>query len=129
MVYEKLNPVFRGYVNRLVQQTRTLLWPERHAALSSFRKGISRSKPADLKTSVKALAIDVPACDDDGEKLFRLVLTAYLERLGEREVTNPDQAIFYACSLNERHVALAAAWFEKHPEYRASFEPESPARH
>lgn len=129
MVYEKLNPTFRSHINRLVRQTRTLLWPERHDALDSFRKGISRSEPADLKTSVKVLGIDVPDCEDEEEKLFRLLLTAYLERLDDKEVTNPDQAAIYACSLNEQHVALATAWFENHPDYRAPFDPESSTRH
>lgn len=129
MVYEKLDPTFRGYVNRLVHQTRSLLWPERHAALRSFRKGISRSEPADLERSVKALGIDVPDCDDDGEKLFRLLLTAYLERLADKEVTNPDQAAIYACSLDKRHVALATAWLEKHPEHLASLESRERTQH
>ena len=49
--------------------------------------------------------------------VFRLVLTAYLERLDETEVTNPDQALTYSLSLDGGHVELAERWLEAHPEH------------
>ena len=46
------------------------------------------------------------------------VLTAYVERLSEPEITNPDQALIYCLSFSEDHTDLAEAWFDRHPERR-----------
>lgn len=116
-MYESLHPHVRAYVDALIHHARTALWPERHAALASFRRGVAGSDPKDLDAFVKAVGLDVPAGADAAEAVFRAVLTAYLDRLAETEVSNPDQAYLYSQSLDEAHVDLAAAWLAQHPEY------------
>jgi hypothetical protein len=104
-------------VHALIQHARTALWPERRAALASFRRGVASSDPKDLGAFVKAVGPGVPAGADAAEAVFRAVLTAYLDRLAETEVSNPDQAYLYSQSLDEAHVDLAAAWLAQPPEY------------
>jgi hypothetical protein len=100
----------------LIEHACTALWPERRTALASFRRGVASSDPKDLDAFVKAVGLSVPAGADAVEAVFRVVLTAYLDRLAETEVSNPDQAYLYGQSLNEAHVDLAAAWFARHPD-------------
>ena len=70
------------------------------------------------EAAVRALGLDLPDDLAPAEAVFRVVLTAYLARLGESEITNHDQALLYGLSLDQIHVDLAAKWFETHPEYR-----------
>ena len=108
--YETLPPQLRAYVDALLEHARTALWPERRAALESFYRGIARSAAADLEAAAAVLNLDPQSGEGPGELIFRRVLTAYLSRLGESEVTNPDQAEIYRLSLDPEHVALADRW-------------------
>ncbi len=110
-MYEKLGKELREYVDALTAHAETALWPERRVALESFRRGIARSDPNDIKAAILAIPVELPPFLEDREALFRLVLTAYLERLGTSEINNPDQADLYARSLDQQHNSLAKAWF------------------
>ena len=103
-------PPFRAYVDALLGHARTALWPERRAALESFYRGICRSRPDDLRAAAEVLGLEQQSCDVMADQIFRRVLTAYLCRLGETDVTNPDQAQVYRLSLDPDHQARAARW-------------------
>lgn len=123
-MYPRLDPLFRQYVDTLVDHARTALWPERRAAMDSFRRGIEGCPEEDLKAAADRLLEDRPAEVEPAEVLFRAIVTAYLERLGTldgngQEVTNPDQARLYGLSLDRGHLVRAAEWLDAHPEYRA----------
>ena len=118
--YERLGPVFRQYVDELVQQVATLLWPERRAALVAFFRGITGASPEELQASIQALGNPLDEAENYSEQMFRAVLTAWIERIGVEEVTNPDQAVLYALSYEEEHVARAEAWFAERPEHLAA---------
>lgn len=118
--YERLDPVFRRYVDELARQAATLLWPERRAALVAFHRGIAGALPDDLQASVAALGLPLDAAESRPEQVFRAVLTAWIERVGLEEVTNPDQAVLYALSYEDAHVARAEAWFAERPEHLAA---------
>lgn len=119
-MYDRLGPVFRQYVDDLVEQVVTLLWPERRAALAAFYRGIAGAAPAELEASVVALGIPLDDAESVAERIFRAVLTAWIEQIGVEEVTNPDQAVLYALSFAEDHVAMAEAWFAERPEHLAA---------
>lgn len=108
--YESLPPRFRAYVDALLEHAQTALWPERRAALESFYRGIARSSEADLEAAAAVLNLDPQSGEGPGERIFRHVLTAYLSRLGDRDVTNPDQAEIYRLSLDPGHADLAERW-------------------
>jgi hypothetical protein len=118
--YERLGPVFRQYVDELVRQVATLLWPERRAALVAFFCGVAGAEPAELQASIDALGIPLDEAENYPEQMFRALLTAWIERIGVEEVTNPDQAVLYALSYEEEHVARAEAWFAERPEHLAA---------
>ena len=118
--YERLGPVFRQYVDELVRQVATLLWPERRAALVAFYRGIAGAPPGELRASIEALGLPLDDAETYPEQVFRAVLTAWIERIGVEEVTNPDQAVLYALSYEDEHVARAEAWFAERPEHLAA---------
>ena len=111
---------FQQYVDDLVGQVATLLWPERRAALAAFYRGVARAEPGELDVSIDALGISLDDAESTAEQIFRAVLTAWIEQIGEEDVTNPDQAVLYALSLTHGHVARAEAWFAEHPEHLAA---------
>ena len=119
MIYERLNPAFKAHVDRLTSHVATLLWPERRVAFESFHSGIAKCNTAEISASLKALGVEPPKGKDDADRLFRVLLTACLERLDEPTVTNPDQAALYVQSLAERDAARAIDWLARHPEHRA----------
>ena len=119
-VYDELEPVLRDYVDRLLAHAETALWPERREALASFWRGIAQCEADDHEALATALGIELPEDADAAEIIFRLVLTAYIERLGASEVTNPDQAVLYGLSLEDAHAELAESWFAAHPEHLAA---------
>lgn len=108
--YDNLAPRFRAYVDALLEHAQTALWPERRAALESFYRGIVRSPEDDLRAAAEALGLDDQSDDDIADLIFRRVLTAYLSRLDESAITNPDQAQVYRLSLDPDHLALAERW-------------------
>lgn len=116
--YDNLAPRFRAYVDALLEHAQTALWPERRAALESFYRGIARSPEDDLRAAAEALGpddqsddqSDNQSDDDIADLIFRRVLTAYLSRLDESAITNPDQAQVYRLSLDPDHLALAERW-------------------
>ena len=108
--YDNLAPRFRAYVDALLEHAQTALWPERRAALESFNRGIARSPEDDLRAAAEALGLDDQSDDDIADLIFRRVLTAYLSRLDESAITNPDQAQVYRLSLDPDHLALAERW-------------------
>ena len=108
--YDNLAPRFRAYVDALLEHAQTALWPERRAALESFYRGIVRSPEDDLRAAAEALGLDNQSDDDIADLIFRRVLTAYLSRLDESAITNPDQAQVYRLSLDPDHLALAERW-------------------
>ncbi len=116
-IYDELLPGLRRSVDGLVVHAETALWPERRSALTSFWQGVSGSAPEDNKAITAALGIDLPGESDPAEVVFRIVLTAYLERLAELEINNPDQAVLYRLSLDRDQQVLAERWFEDHPEH------------
>ncbi len=118
MMYKWLNPVFKEHVDWVSGQVAPLLWPERRVAFESFYEGIAKSDPDELAASIKALGVAAPSGGSVAERLFRVLLTACLDRLDEPKVTNPDQAALYAQSFDECHVARAGEWLERHPEHR-----------
>lgn len=105
-----LPPQFRAYVDALLAHARTALWPERRTALESFHRGIARSPVADLMTAAAALGLETQSDEDLAELLFRRVLTVYLDRLDDHDITNPDQAQVYLRSLDPDHRARAEQW-------------------
>ncbi len=113
-MYDQLDDEIRRYVDALIDHAQSALWPERRAALDSFRRGIAGSDPKDVKAALTAVPFELPPYFDANEALFRLVLTAYLVRLGPSEVNNPDQAEIYASSLDDGHRQLAQRWFDAH---------------
>lgn len=117
-MYDELGPTLRGYVDRLLEHASTALWPERRMALEGVWRGITKSAPEDRDAAAQAIGLQCAEGVDPGDVVFRMVLTAYLERLDEREVTNPDQALIYSLSLFEDHADLAEAWFATHPDQR-----------
>jgi hypothetical protein len=108
--YDNLAPQFRAYVDALLAHAQTALWPERRAALESFYRGIARSPANDLRAAAEALGLDDHSDEDIADLIFRRVLTAYLNRLDESAITNPDQAEVYRLSLDPDHLALAERW-------------------
>ena len=119
-MYEELDPTLRDYADRLLEHAAAALWPERREALESFWRGMSRCSQDQHETAIAALGLELAEDADPAEVVFRLVLTAYLERLDEDEVTNPDQALIYSLSLAESHARLAEDWLADHPEHRAA---------
>ena len=109
-VYDSLAPHFRAYVDALLEHAEAALWPERRSALESFHRGIVRNSPEDLGAAAEALGVENSSEEAVADAIFRRILTAYLDRLGETEVTNPDQAEIYLLSLDSRHVDLAEGW-------------------
>ncbi len=118
--YERLGPVFRRYVDELARQVATLLWPERRAALVAFYRGIAAAPPGELRASIETLGLPLDDAETHPEQVFRAVLTAWIERIGPEDVTNPDQAVLYALSYEDAHVARAEAWFAERPEHLAA---------
>lgn len=118
--YARLSPVFREYVDTLVGQVSTLLWPERRAALSAFYRGVAGTAPELLRASVDELGVPLNQSDDMAEHIFRAVLTAWIERIGADDITNPDQAALYALSFRADHVESAEVWFAERPEHLAA---------
>ena len=114
--YDSLAPHFRAYVDALIEHARTALWPERRTALESFRRGIAQSRPSELRAAADAMGFDAQPDEAVADLIFRRILTAYLARLGEGEVTNPDQARLYLLSLDAGHAALAERWRHGHPD-------------
>ena len=119
-IYEELPPRLRRSVDDLLIHAETALWPERRAALTSFWHGVSGVGADDNRAVVETLGIELPPESDPAEVVFRLLLTAYLERLVEAEITNPDQAVLFRLSLDREHQVSAESWFENHPEYSAA---------
>lgn len=119
-LYDDLDPSMRKTVDALLSHARSALWPERRAALSSLWQGIAQSDQADQESALRVLGIDAPKGEQAGAIVFRILLTAYLERLDEGDVTNPDQAFLYSLSLTEEHGAQAEIWLDAHPEHRAA---------
>ena len=113
-----LPPQLETYLEALIEHAQTALWPERRAALASFRRGIKRSDPEDLRLMARHLGFELAEDSDPADAVFQTVLTAYIERLGAAAVTNPDQAKIYAASLDTRHIDLAKDWLDSHPEHR-----------
>lgn len=116
-LYEALPTELRRYVDVLVSHAETALWPERRVALSSFWRGISRSDPADHRSVVAVLGLELAEETDPAEAVFRVVLTAYLEQLAQEAVTNPDQAVLFRLSLDPGWQALAERWFAENPDH------------
>lgn len=114
--YDSLPAPFRAYVDALLEHAQSALWPERRAALESFYRGVARSSPDDLRAAAVALGLGAEAEAATAELVFSRVLTAYLARLGEAEVTNPDQAEIYRLSLDPDHVALVERWRQARAE-------------
>jgi hypothetical protein len=119
--YDSLPAPFRAYVDALLEHAQSALWPERRAALESLYRGVARSSPAALRAAAVALGLGTEAEAATAEAataelIFSWVLTAYLARLGEAEVTNPDQAEIYRLSLDPDHVALAERWRQARAE-------------
>lgn len=114
-MYDQLDPRIRDYVDSLIAHAKSALWPERRAALASFRRGIARSAPGDLDALLSVLAFEPASGEDAADLAFRAVVTAYIERLEEADITNPDQALVYSQSLDAAHVALAGRWLDSHP--------------
>ena len=108
--YDNLAPQFRAYVDALLAHAQTALWPERRAALEGFYRGIAQSPANDLRAAAEALSLETHSEDGLADLIFRRVLTAYLCRLGESEITNPDQAEVYRLSLDPDHLALVERW-------------------
>ena len=118
--YDGLDPIFKHYVDALLEHARSALWPERRAALESFYRGIARSDPKELSAAAQTLGLDLKSSSDAaGEAVFRRLLTAYLSCLEEPEITNPDQAYLYALSLDRAHVECAMRWFDANPQHVA----------
>ncbi len=133
MIYDQLQPHFRDYIDALLQHAQTALWPERRDALGHFCRGISGCSTEDLDAAIYALggavellqieerapgALEAPTDDEKIWIVFSTVLTAYLERLGETEITNPAQAELFSLSFDDEHQALAERWYAAHPEKR-----------
>lgn len=108
--YDSLPPPFQGYVDALLEHAQGALWPERRAALESFHRGIARGAPEELAAAAAALGLAAGSGEAAAQAVFRRILTAYLDRLDETTVTNPDQAFLYALSLDPDHVELARRW-------------------
>lgn len=109
-IYDELDPEFRKYVDALVDHARSALWPERKTALLSFRRGIEKADPDDLLAILAGVGgAEVPEARR-AETVFRITLTAYLERLEDQTVTNADQAELFILSLNEKHAAKGRRW-------------------
>ena len=117
MLYDRLPPNLQGYLDALLEHAETALWPERREALASFHRGIEACSEDELAAAAEALGLTPPPGESRAGALFRLLLTAYLERLGEREVTNPDQALLYSLSFDAELLALAQHWYAAHPEH------------
>ncbi len=119
-MYEELDPTLRDYADRLLEHAAGALWPERREALESFWHGMRQCPQDEHEAAIAALGLELADDADPAEVVFRLVLTAYLERLEETEVNNPDQALLYNLSLAEGHACLAEAWLDAHPEHRGA---------
>ena len=117
-----IGPVFEPYVETLLEHARVALWPERRAAIESFARGIAKCPTEALDAAVAELGVQPSEVVAPAELLFRAVLSVYLERLAEHEVTNPDQAWLYGLSLYTEHQDRAEAWLAAHPEYRPDTE-------
>ena len=121
-MYDQLDPLCQQYVDVLIEHAKTALWPERMRALESFRQGIEGCPEPDLAAAADCLLDDRPPEIAPADILYRAIITAYVERLGIDEVTNPDQARLYGLSFATEHREHAAAWLEDHPEYRGTEE-------
>ncbi|MBL28579.1 MAG: hypothetical protein CMM50_13620 [Rhodospirillaceae bacterium] len=117
MSEETSQDIVHRYVAELLQHAQSALWPERRAALQSFREGIDRSDRGDVEAALDGLGVELRNEDDGAEVLFRIVLTVYLTQLDDSEITNPDQAALFLWSLDEHHIERAEMWFQAHPEH------------
>jgi hypothetical protein len=140
VMYDRLDDALRSWVDTLVARTGLMLWPERRAALAAFHAGIARADPDDLRAvagRADAAAGGSPVVDavqatwdpaaDPAVRVFRVVLTAWIERTGADPVTNPDQAVLYAMSHDRGHVRDAVAWLDAHPEHSGGLLPARPS--
>lgn len=120
-LYDELDPAMKATVEALLDHARSALWPERRAAVASLWRGIAKSAPADQEAVLRALGIAPAAGEEAGAVVLRIIVTAYLERLDEGPVTNPDQAFLYGLSLAEDHGRQAEEWLAAHPEHRGDW--------
>lgn len=118
-IYDDLDPKIKTYVDALVDHAASALWPERKSALLSFWRGIANADPNDLSATLKAIGLCDVSEDRLAEIVFRVVLTAYLERLADKVITNSDQALLFCYSLDPDHIALGDLWLAEHPEFKA----------
>ena len=116
-LYDDLDPAMQKTVDALVDHAQSALWPERRAAVTSLWRGIAKSPPGDQEAALQALGTPAPEGENAGAVVFRILLTAYLERLYQGAVTNPDQAFLYSLSLHADHGRQAEDWLSNHPEY------------
>ena len=116
-LYDDLDPAMQKTVDALVDHAQGALWPERRTAVTSLWRGIAKSAPGDQEAALQALGIPAPEGENAGAVVFRILLTAYLERLNGGAVTNPDQAFLYGLSLRAEHGRQAEDWLADHPEH------------
>ena len=116
-LYDGLPEAMQRSVDTLLDHAATALWPERRAALQQVQAGIARSGEQDCRQILSSLGAELPVKVDPTEVVYRVLLTAYLQRLGEQEINNPDQAFLLGQSLDERHIQATQRWLLDHPEF------------
>lgn len=116
-LYEGLPDAMQRSVDTLLEFAGTALWPERRAALQQLREGIARSGDEECRKVLKMLGADVSAHADPSDLVYRVLLTAFLQRLGDIQINNPDQAYLLGQSLDDAHLEATRGWLLDNPDY------------
>jgi hypothetical protein len=98
--YEFLPPVFRQFVDLVVEEGASESWGVRAAMLERMCEWFraTRAAPASFWTAPRVGVLHA----------------ALIERLGTPPVGDGAQAIFYELSTSAEHCAAARRWFDEH---------------
>lgn len=119
-LYNNLPPEMRRSVDTLLDHAATALWPERRLALEKFNQGIANCDEQDRRQVLDLLGAEIPSDLDPTDVIYRILLTAYLQRLGETEINNPDQAFLFGQSLDRAHARATRQWLRDNPGHASN---------
>lgn len=124
-MYDTLTQDARDQVDRMVDLLQPLGWAERRRRIRTFVTGLHLA-------SIKQRAAD-PERTDPTPKLpwdvVGLYVAACIERLGDADPDNQDQALIYLLSWDPEHVRAANRFFNENPEQWAVVEAKDATRH
>lgn len=107
MLYEKLSETMQEMVDIYADRARSLPWTQTSDLIGEATQHF-QEEYSGRQARVASLGF----------------LTAVLERLAPKEVTDPHQACLFVLSLNPEHKRLAELYLDQNPEVRALLDAE-----